>query len=185
VCVSSAKSVCDKCAVAVDSVSTNPTTRALEPKMSVPTVPCRWCLFLMSKVSVPNVLWQLFQCQQSQRQERWSQNYLCPLCRVAGACFQCQKCMCQMCCGSCFSVNKANDKNAGAKVVCAHCAVSSTVRYTMVRKHLLAPTIYMAASAMKDQSTYVAATTQTMRTVGRRTLHKYSTYCTQTSWLSA
>jgi len=113
--VSSAKSVCAKCAVAVVSVSTKPTTRTLEPKLSVPTVPCRWCVFPVPKVYVPNVLWQLFQCQ---------------------------------------SV-------------------------------VLAPTIYMAASAMKDQSTYVAATTQTMRTVGRRTLHKYSTYCTQTSWLSA
>jgi len=112
VSVSNAKMVCAKCAVAVVSVSTKPTTRALDPKMSVPTVPCRWCLFPMPKVSVPIVPWQLFQSQQSQRQERWSQKCLCPLCRVAGVCFQCQKCLCQMCRGSCFRINKANDKSA-------------------------------------------------------------------------
>ena len=70
VCIKCASAKCAHCAVSVApqaiepimsvSVSAKPTTRALEPKMSVPSVPLRWCLY-----------------QVCQRQ-------VCPLCRFSG-----------------------------------------------------------------------------------------------------
>ena len=55
------------------SVSAKPTTRALKPKMSLPSVPFRWCLH-----------------QVCQRQ-------VCPLCRVSGVCIQCASAKCAHC----------------------------------------------------------------------------------------
>ena len=83
VCIKCASAKCAHCAVSVApqaiepimsvSVSTKPTTRALEPQMSVPTVPLRWCLY-----------------QVCQRQ-------VCQLCRVSGVCIQCASAKCANC----------------------------------------------------------------------------------------
>jgi hypothetical protein len=140
----------------VVSVSAKPTTRALEPKISVPAVPLHWCLYQVCKRRMCQYQQCLFQCQQSQPQERVSQQCLCPLCRVAGVSssvpernvpvpkesvpsvrwqlFQCQQSqreerLSQKClCPLCRFAGVCI-KCASAK--CAHCAVS-VVSYVVV-----------------------------------------------------
>jgi hypothetical protein len=130
VCIKCASAKCANCAVSVApqaiepitsvSVSTKPTTRALGPHMSVPTVPCRWCLIKCTRDNCA------------------SAKNLCAKCAVAVVSMSAKPttralepkmsvptvplrwCLYQMCerdeCAStknvCFSINKANHKSA-------------------------------------------------------------------------